>query len=120
MTEPSHQPEPRADLLRRMRALALRGASVRELVTEVRSQLGYGEDVVIPVLWYFARAFCLPLPSVLPIREWIGTDKDEEIDALILPAIRSTRDQWETLDEGKNGAENQEQSTGLAATEQRS
>jgi hypothetical protein len=72
-------------------------------------------------LWYFTQAFCLPLAAVLPIREWMGTEKDDEIDAILLPAILSTRDRWATLDEAANGsAVDPEQSPGLAATDQRS
>jgi hypothetical protein len=103
-----------------MRALALRGTTVKELVTEVRTRLGYGEDTLIPVLWYFQRAFCLPLTAVLPIREWVGTDRDEEIDAVILPAITKTRDQWATPKAAENGTADSELNPGLTAAEQRS
>ena len=104
-----------------MRVLAQEGATVRELVTEVRSRLGYPGDALIPVLWYFTEAFCLPLPAVLPIREWVGTDKDEEINAILLPAIMKTRDRWERPDGAANGSPaDAEQSPGLAATDQRS
>jgi hypothetical protein len=42
----------------------------------------------------------LPLPKVLPVREWLGTEDDEEINAIILPAIAGTRDQWGRLAAG--------------------
>jgi hypothetical protein len=94
MNDSFQQPEPRRDVVDRLRALALRGATVRELVAEIVSCLGLKEDAVLPILWYFTRAFCLPLSEVLPIREWLGTDRDEEIDALILPAIERARGTW--------------------------
>lgn len=110
-----------ADLLHRMRALALRGATVRDLVKEVRGRLGYPGDALIPVLWYFTQAFCLPLLTVLPIREWLGTDKDDEIDAIILPAIMSTRDRWATLEEAANGSTGEpERIPGIQGADQRS
>jgi hypothetical protein len=40
------------------------------------------------------KAFYLPLGDVLPIREWLGSDQDEEIDAIIQPAIARTKEKW--------------------------
>jgi hypothetical protein len=121
MADALQMPKRDADLVHRMRALARKGATVRELVAEVRNRLGYPGEALIPVLWYFTEAFCLPLPAVLPLREWMGTDKDDEIDAILLPAIRSTRDRWARLDEAANGSPvNPEQSPGLATTDERS
>ena len=88
------QPVARSDVIRAMRRLAARGTTVRELVQEVLGRLGCGEHVVLPVLWYFTQAFRLSLKDVLPIREWMGTDRDAEIDALILPAIEKRRSRW--------------------------
>lgn len=88
------QPTPRYDLIQALRDLAVRGATVRQLVGEVYARLGYEGDVVVPVLWYFTQAFGLPLTEVLPIREWLGTARDEEINALILPAIEKARSHW--------------------------
>jgi hypothetical protein len=88
------QPEIKADLIDNLRAMALRGATVRELVDEIVERLDIDYDPLLPVLRYFTRAFCLPLLTVLPIREWLGTDDDEEIDRLILPAIERARATW--------------------------
>jgi hypothetical protein len=103
MGEPLPLAEPRADVIRQLRVMAAQGATVRELVTEVRTRLAYAGDAVIPVLWYFTQAFCLPLTAVLPIREWLGTDRDDEIDAIILPAIESKRSLWAPANEEQNG-----------------
>ena len=84
----------RQDVIQAMREKALRGASVRGLVQEAQMRLDYPHDAILPVLWYFTQAFCLPLGKVLPLREWLGTDDDSEIDALLLPAIASTRSRW--------------------------
>ena len=120
MNDPLREPEARPELLSRLRALASRGTTVRELVTEVRSGLGYRGDAIVPVLWYLSQAFCVPLAIVLPIREWIGTDRDKEIDAVILPAVMSTRDQWDTPRDTSNGEVHPEKSPGLTAANQRS
>jgi hypothetical protein len=96
-------PEPRADVLHDMRALAERGTTVRELTRLVQSRLGFDDTALIPVLSYFAKAFTLPLLDILPIREWLGTDQDKEIDALILPLINRNRDKWSQENVSRNG-----------------
>src|SRR5260370_36791080 len=88
------EPEVRVDIGEAMRDLADQGKGVRELVQVVQSQLGLKHEALLPVLWYFMKAFHLPLAEVLPIREWLGTDNDKEIDAVILPAIRRAKDRW--------------------------
>ena len=89
------QQEPRADIISALRAAAEHGATVRELVTEIRTRLGCKDDPTFPVLWYFIKAFCLRLPDVLPIGDWlVDLANDEEIDILILPRIRSAREKW--------------------------
>jgi hypothetical protein len=104
-----------------MRELAARGTTVRELVNEVRSRLGYEEDAIVPVLWYFTQAFEIPLPEVLPIREWMGTDRDAEIDALILPAIEKRRSRWLPTAPQSNGtARDPSPDSGQAAPDHRS
>ncbi len=92
------QAEPRSDIIDSLRALAARGARVRELADEIVARLDVKSmrEYMLPVLWYFMKAFCLPLPRVLPIREWIGTEDDAEIDALILPEIEKSKDKWNT------------------------
>ena len=69
-----------------------RGTNVRELTAEIHHRLGLENEAMLPVLWYFTEAFGLTLPEVLPIREWIGTDRDEEIDALIMPSIAKAKE----------------------------
>ncbi len=49
----------------------------------------------MPVLAGFVKAFSVPLLKVLPIREWIGSTSDAEIDALILPEIENARPKWD-------------------------
>lgn len=94
MNEVLEQPKPRADIIAVLRQLAARGTTVRELTGEIRRRLGCENEAIVPVLWYLTEAFGLTLPEVLPVREWIGTDRDEEIDALIMPAIANTREKW--------------------------
>ncbi len=101
MTFADEQTEPRPEVLRALRESAKRGATVRELVRLLHAR--FGVHNLLPILWHFMKAFHLPLPAVLPIREWLGTTRDEEIDAIILPAIASTRGQWAPLDEEQNG-----------------
>jgi hypothetical protein len=88
------EPEVRADLIEAMRDLAEQGKDVRALVRRVQSELGLNHDALLPVLWYFMKAFHLPLGEVLPIREWLGTGNDEEIDAVVLPAIHREKEKW--------------------------
>ena len=112
-------PKPRADVIRDLRALARRGATVRELDTLIRGRLGFAPNNIIGVIWYFKYAFCLPLVTVLPLQGWCGSYDDEQIDALLLPAIRSTQAQW-TNEDLPNGDETPGEHCKLAATEQRS
>jgi hypothetical protein len=77
-----------------MQRMAANGATVRQLVQTIQAQLGFRPDAIVPLLWYFTQAFGLPLVTVLPIREWLGTDRDEEINQLILPAIQRNRPHW--------------------------
>jgi hypothetical protein len=122
MSESTRQPEPRTDVIASLQALAARGASVRELVSEVVDRVGLKGDEVVPIVWYFSKAFALPLPVVLPLREWLGTDRDEEIDALLLPAIRGARDRWPALpaDEHDGRGWPSAPEAGLAAPQHRS
>jgi len=94
MADSLAEPELKSELIRDLRDRAEQGARVRDLVGCVQSGLALKETAVLPVLWYFTKAFHLTLRDVLPIREWLGTDSDQEIDALILPAIRRTHAQW--------------------------
>lgn len=83
-------------LIRELRDTARRPTSVRELTNVIQTRLGFSNDAVIPVLAGFCHAFRLPLIKVLPIREWIGTANDAEIDALILPEIEQARPNWDS------------------------
>jgi len=96
-------PPLREDIIRDLRTLAARGARVREIADTINARLDNAQLSIIPTLAYFARAFFLPLPKILPLREWIGTDNDEEIDALILPAIQEAREKWSQPEEQSVG-----------------
>ena len=87
-------PGVKPEIVEAMRDLADQGMGVRGLVKCIQSRLGSREVQLLPTLWYFMKAFHLPLMDVLPIREWLGAANDSEIDALLLPAIASTRSQW--------------------------
>ncbi len=83
--------DPKPEVIQEMRNLADQGATVRELVAVVHKKTGLKEDAVIPVMWYFMNAFSLTLPEVLPLREWLGSNDDKEIDSIIMPAIEKAR-----------------------------
>jgi hypothetical protein len=122
MSDLLHQPEPRPEVIETLRALAARGANVRDLTAEIIQRVGLNEDAVLPILWYFSKAFCLPLPVVLPIREWLGTDRDQEINALLLPEIQNARIRWATrpVDDTNGPAQDIVPDTGLTASHLRS
>lgn len=86
--------KPDNELIRDLRSLASRPTTVRQLVDLIRERLALSDAALLTILWYFTNAFCLPLPKVLPIREWLGSDQDEEIDALILPEINQAKSRW--------------------------
>lgn len=88
------QPEVNEGVIREMRQLAEKGATVPQLVRMIQTRLGYGKEVSLPILWYFTAAFSLPLPLVLPLREWFVQRNDEEINALLLPEIARTQAKW--------------------------
>ncbi len=92
MADESKRPD--LQLIGELRALADRGTTVRGLAQTIQDRLNIQPDAILPILWYFKRAFALPLVTVLPIREWLGTDNDAEIDAVILPAIARARGKW--------------------------
>jgi hypothetical protein len=82
------------EVVRELRSMASQSTSVRQLVELIQRRLALGEHEILPILWYFTHAFCLALPKVLPIREWLGTNQDEQIDALILPEINNAKERW--------------------------
>ncbi|HTU92621.1 MAG TPA: hypothetical protein VMF69_21245 [Gemmataceae bacterium] len=103
------QPQVNENVIREMRQLASQGATVPQLVRTIQTRLGYKEDAVLPILWYFTAAFCLPLPLVLPLREWFVQRNDEAIDTLLRPEIARTQAKWHHIsnvssdDNGVNG-----------------
>jgi len=104
MDQFTQQAPPRQDIIRELRMNADRGASVLQLVHLVQASLGISEDKPLPVLWYFMEAFALPLPLVLPLREWMGEDRDKTIDERIIAAIANSRSQWSCLKAEKTTA----------------
>jgi len=89
--------EVRVDLVQEMRTLAERGADVPELVMLLQNRLDLRDGVALfPVLAYFRAAFCLSLREVLPLREWLGGQDRSEVDAILLPAMLRTKEQWQT------------------------
>jgi len=96
-------PLPREDILLDLRAFAVRGTTVRELVRLVQTRLDYGPDALIPVLFYLRHAFNLELLEILPIREWLGSERDNEIDGLILPLIARNGTAWQDNGVPRNG-----------------
>ncbi len=98
MTKSFSDPPMNEDLLREMRLLAKDGTSVRALtqLIQLRLDVTY-ENGAIAILAYFCRAFLIPLREVLPIREWLGTTQDAEIDAQILPLIEQNKDEWKPM-----------------------
>ena len=87
MNEPYQQPEPLAEVIHEMRAMVRNGASVAQLVDRMQGRTGSKPDACLPVIWYFRKAFNLPLKVVLPLREWLLERNDEEINDLLLPEI---------------------------------
>jgi hypothetical protein len=85
---------PDESILREMRALALAGVSVHKIIAVLQARLKSNAPEVIPTLWYFKHAFCLTLREVLPLREFIGSDLEEEMNGLLLPSILKTKDEW--------------------------
>ena len=84
----------RAELVNELRSRAANGEAIPELIEVIRVHLGFQEPAVIPTLAYFARAFCLPLPRVLPLREWLGPERDPAIDSQILADMATTKSEW--------------------------
>jgi hypothetical protein len=83
--------DPKPEVIQELRNLADRGVTVRQLVAVIQTRIGLKEDALLPVLWYFMNAFSLTLAEVLPLREWLGSSEDKEIDSIILPAIEKAR-----------------------------
>src|SRR5437868_2570982 len=88
--------EVRPELIHELRALAEQDADVPELVVYLLDNLELSErDALLPVLAYFRAAFYLPLREALPLREWLVERDRSEVDSILLPAMRRTKDQWQ-------------------------
>lgn len=91
--------EVRVEVVQEMRTLAERGADVPELVELLQNRLGVSNArALFPTLAHFRAAFCLSLREVLPLREWLGGQDRSEVDSLLVPAMRRTKEQWQTRD----------------------
>ena len=91
--------EVQVDVVQEMRALAARGADVPELVELLQNRLELKNGLAFfPVLAHFRAAFCLSLQEVLPLREWLGGQDRSEVDSILIPAMRRTKDQWQSKD----------------------
>jgi len=89
--------ELRVELIAELRALAKRSADVPELVRLLEQRLGLTDDrALFPALLYFRAAFCLSLREVLPLREWLGGQDRSEVDSILIPAMRRTKEQWQS------------------------
>jgi hypothetical protein len=93
MVQRFEQPQLRSDLIDELRQLALRGAAAKDMIDLIHARLGFRETAIIPVLAYITRAFGVSLREALPLRELIGTDLENEMDAILLPAIERFREQ---------------------------
>lgn len=80
----------RFDVIEHLRSMAGRGVGLSEMVRNVQRELGYAEEMLVPVMAYFCRAFELPLRTVLPLREWPANRDDPEI-APLLDHLKSLR-----------------------------
>jgi hypothetical protein len=67
----------------RLRHLASQGAGLDQMVSEVQAGLGFSPNFIVPVLGYFCQAFSLPLIDVLPLREWVETKDNQQIEKLL-------------------------------------
>lgn len=73
----------RCDVTRYLREMAAQGASLTSMIQYVQDALGHSERMIVPTLAYFCHAFSLPLPVVLPLREWPENESDAEIVPLL-------------------------------------
>ncbi len=79
-------------LIHELREAACQGATTRQLIDKVRGDFEAAESV-IPILAYLRRAFFVPLPIILPLREDLGTGAfGNAIQVLFWFAALLTRD----------------------------
>jgi len=124
MNDAVGQMEPNPEIIAAVRESAAKGASIREMVAEIRSRLVGVDDPTFLVLWYLMKAFSLRLTEALPVRDWLaGLTNDDEIDSLILPRINGTRGKWSLDSDGSEDqppVEAKGPAHGLPVAEQRS
>lgn len=73
----------RSDVIEHLRDMAAQGVGLSDMVRNVQKDLGYSEEMIVPVIAHFCRAFELPLRTVLPLREWPANRDDSEIVPLL-------------------------------------
>jgi hypothetical protein len=84
------------ELVQELRALAIGGADVPELVELLQQRLELGaREATLLVIVYFRAAFGLSLREALPLREWLAGRDRSEIDSLLIPAMQRSRNQWQ-------------------------
>lgn len=90
--------ELRWDVVRELRRMFVRGASVGDLIFFIQSNLGLGKDQRLFVFRYLAESFKVPLPLLLRIGGWEGfeggTETDKYIEEIIRPAIVAAEREW--------------------------
>ena len=82
------------EMIDAMRDTANRGGEIRAIANVIFERFPESNHPVVPVIAYFRRAFCLSLTDVMSLREWIGTDEDDEINAELLPKIQEAKSTW--------------------------
>ncbi len=79
----------------KLREMAANGESLTAMVDFVMSAMAillpHQEVATIPMLLCFCRAFSLPLPVVLPLREWVYDRKENEESQALLAHIEEFR-----------------------------
>ena len=84
------------EALQELRTSAERGADVPELVDGLLNRLQLDRrNAVFSAIFYFRSAFHLSLREALPLREWIGGRDRSEIDSILIPAMKRTRESWQ-------------------------
>jgi hypothetical protein len=78
----NHEPT-RSDVIDHLREMAAQGVGLTEMIRSVQKELGFTEEMIVPVIAHFCRAFELPLRTVLPLREWPSNRDDAEILPLL-------------------------------------
>jgi hypothetical protein len=86
------------ELIKRLRARAIEGASVRLMVNAIRDHFNLGDSIAIVVDLYLTKAFFLQLLDVRNVEAsaCLGGNAydDAQIDQLLLPLIAGTQHLW--------------------------